>query len=202
MVDYLPGDDKMHPYLSRKYKIVVSALEIIDELGIDGLSLRELAKRQGITEGALYKHFNSKEEILASVLDYYSRYDEKIKNTIGNSTMTPKEAIVFFIGSFAEIYESHPAMTCIVNSYEVLSNESMIVKRVKEIFTTRSEYVTSLVERGQKDGSIYGDFPPADLSTVIAGLLRTTALKWRISKYGFPLKSKVTSTLELLLSRF
>jgi AcrR family transcriptional regulator len=190
------------PYLTRKHSIVVSALEIIDLLGIDGLSMRELARRQGIVEGALYKHFKSKDEILLAVIDYHARYDLKMMNTIKNSTITPKESIMFFINSFAELFESEPAMTCIVSSYEVLLDDSSIVKRVKEIFNSRSDYLTYLVERGQKEGSISADFCGEDLSDIVMGLLRTITLKWRISNYNFSLKTRVVSALEVLLSRF
>lgn len=196
------GDGDIKPYLSRKHRIVVSALEIINEMGIDGLSLRELAKRQGITEGALYKHFDSKEEILLAVFDYHARYDSNIKNTIENSNITPKESIIFFIKSFAEIFESQPAMTCIVNSFEVLLIDTNTVKRVKEIFKSRSDYITGLVEKGQREGSIISGFPGEYLSDMILGILRTTALKWRINNCSFSLKSRVIVVLELLLSRF
>ena len=196
------GDANIKPYISRKHSIILSALKIIDETGIDGLSMRELAKRQGITEGALYKHFNSKEEILMAVFDYHDRYDSKIKNTIENSNITPKESIIFFIISLAEIFESHPAMTCIVNSFEVLIEDNSLVKRVKEIFTSRSDYLTGLVLKGQNEGSISMDFNGEYLSDIILGLLRTTTLKWRINNYSFSLKSRVETILELLLSRF
>ena len=196
------GGCEMKQYLSRKHSIVVSALEIIDEFGINGLSLRELARRQGIVEGALYKHFKSKEEILLAVFDYYARYDTNIKNTIENSSMTPKESILFCIRSFSELYESDPAMISIVSSYEVLLDDSATVRRVKEIFNSRSVYLTHLVEKGQREGSISRDFYGEDLSNIIIGLLRTFALKWRISNYSFPLKPRVEAAMELLLSRF
>lgn len=192
----------MNQYLSRKHSIIISALEIIDEIGIDGLSLRELAKKQGVTEAALYKHFSSKEEIVMAVLDYYARYDSKIKNTIENSSYTPRESILFFIKSIAEVYESHPAMTCIVNSFEVLITDNPAVKRVKEIFTSRSEYLKSLVEKGQKEGSISAEIPAEYLTVVICGILRASALRWRIGNYSFPLKTRVADILELLLARF
>lgn len=192
----------MKSYLSRKQSIIASALEIIDLLGIDGLSLRELAKRQGIVEGALYKHFRSKEEILLAVIDYHARYDSKIINTIENSSKTPKEAIMFFIKSFAELFESEPVMICIMSSYEVLLEDSAVVNKAKEIFISRSEYITHLIEKGQRDGSISDDFSGEELSDMIVGLIRTITLKWRISRYSFPLKSRVISSLELLLSRF
>jgi len=192
----------MKPYLTRKHSIIVSALEIIDRLGINGLSLRELAKSQGIVEGALYKHFKNKEEILLAVLDYYTRHDSKIMNTIINSSMTPKEGIMFFIRSFAELFESEPSMACIMNSYGVLLDESLVVKRLKEIFMQRSDFLTNLIEKGQKEGSICSDLPGEDLSYIVLGLLRTITLKWRISDYSFPLKARVESALESLLLRF
>lgn len=190
----------MKSYITRRHSIIVSALEIIDMLGVEGLSLRELAKRQGVVEGALYKHFGSKEEILLAVVDYYSRYDSKIINTIKNSCMTPKEGIKFYISAFAEQYESEPAMTCISNSFEVLLDDNQVVKRVKEIFISRSDFLTQLVEEGQTNGDINCNFSSEDLSDIIMGLLRTITLKWRISNYSFPLKSRVVSALEVLLS--
>jgi AcrR family transcriptional regulator len=203
VVVHLPkGVGNIKTYLSRKQSIVVSALEIIDELGIEALSIRELAKRQGIVEGALYKHFNSKDEILHAILDYYSRYDLNIKNTIQNNGLTYKESIIFFIKSYAEIYESNPAMTCIGSSYEVLMNGSSVVNRVKEIFSSRSDYLTYLVKQGQLEGSIGCSLSAEDLSDTILGLFRTVTLKWRMSNYSFPLKSRVISALEIILLKF
>lgn len=202
VVHLLKGAGNIKTYLSRKQSIVVSALEIIDELGIEALSIRELARRQDIVEGALYKHFKSKEEILHAILDYYSRYDLNIKNTIQNNGLTCKESIMFFINSYAEIYESNPAMTCIGSSYEVLLNDSSVVNRVKEIFSSRSVYLTLLVKQGQEEGSIGCSLSAEDISDTIFGFFRTVTLKWRMSNYSFPLKSRVKSALEVLLSKF
>lgn len=116
--------------------------------------------------------------------------------------MTPKESIEFFISSIAETCESHPASTCIVNSYEVLTEDSAPVRRVKEIFNSRSDYLTDLVEKGQRDGSIIGEFCSEYLSDMIIGLVRTTIIKWRMSGFSFSLKARTVSALELLLSRF
>lgn len=192
----------MKQYISRKQSIVISALEIINELGIEGLSIRELAKRQGVVEGALYKHFKSKEEILQAILDYYTRYDSKIKNTIDNSKLTPRESIKFIIKSYAEIFESNPALICITRSFEIMVIDDPIVNRVKEIYTARLNYLTYLIEEGQKDGSIDTNILGEDLSSIIFGLFRTITLKWRISNDSFPLKPRVEGALESLLSRF
>lgn len=47
--------------------LVAAALEIINRRGPEGLTLREVAKRLGVTAAAPYRHFESKEALLAAV---------------------------------------------------------------------------------------------------------------------------------------
>jgi AcrR family transcriptional regulator len=55
------------------------ALELFAEQGYEGTSLREIAERLDVTKAALYYHFKSKEDIVASLLeDYMARLDELI----------------------------------------------------------------------------------------------------------------------------
>ncbi len=52
----------------RKLHVMVAARSAFFELGLEGASLREIAKRAGYTAGALYSYFSSKEEIYAALL--------------------------------------------------------------------------------------------------------------------------------------
>jgi AcrR family transcriptional regulator len=45
------------------------ALELFAEQGYDSTSLREIAERLGITKAAVYYHFRTKDEILASLIE-------------------------------------------------------------------------------------------------------------------------------------
>lgn len=47
---------------------VVEALAIIEEHGLDQLSLREVARRLGVSHGAPYKHYPSRNHLLAEVV--------------------------------------------------------------------------------------------------------------------------------------
>jgi AcrR family transcriptional regulator len=48
-------------------KILDKARKLFLAKGLAGLSMRKLAKELGYTPGALYKHFDSKEEILQAI---------------------------------------------------------------------------------------------------------------------------------------
>jgi AcrR family transcriptional regulator len=49
-------------------KILACACELYLEDGLDGFSMRKLAKQVGVTAPALYRHFESREHVLAGIL--------------------------------------------------------------------------------------------------------------------------------------
>ena len=53
---------------ARREHILGAAREAFVELGLEGASLREIAKRAGYTAGALYSYFPSKEDVYATLL--------------------------------------------------------------------------------------------------------------------------------------
>src|SRR3954471_6986828 len=47
--------------------IIAAAIEVLNDRGLDGLSLHAIAARLGIRQPALYHHFDSKTALLAAV---------------------------------------------------------------------------------------------------------------------------------------
>ena len=58
-----------YPQRTDRAAIVAAAIEVIDEHGLDGVSLRAIAARLGIRQPALYHHFASKAGLLDAVAD-------------------------------------------------------------------------------------------------------------------------------------
>ncbi|MBT2507462.1 TetR/AcrR family transcriptional regulator [Streptomyces sp. ISL-98] len=51
-----------------RQKILVVAAEVFDEVGYEATTISDILKRSGLTKGALYFHFTSKEELAQAVL--------------------------------------------------------------------------------------------------------------------------------------
>src|SRR5215475_11102385 len=49
-------------------RVVKAAIDLLDEVGLDGLTLRRLAKVLGVQAPALYWHFKSKQELLDQMI--------------------------------------------------------------------------------------------------------------------------------------
>jgi TetR/AcrR family transcriptional regulator, tetracycline repressor protein len=57
-----------HPVIDRE-GMVEAALELLDDVGVEGLSMRRLAERLGVKAASLYWHVRNKEELLGLLAD-------------------------------------------------------------------------------------------------------------------------------------
>lgn len=188
--------------LHRKDRLVITTIEIIDQLGIQGLSTREIARRQGVSEATLFRHFKSKNQLLLVVLEDFSKFDIDIYQSIKLKELRPKESITYLIRAYAEYYESYPAITSIMQVFDVLRHESELTERVKSILNDRSSFMKQLIEEAQKAGEISPDMDSKNLADVIWGLCREICLTWRLNGQSYSLKERTLSTLEMVLKAF
>ena len=71
----IPPSCRMTRRVSRPYHhgdlratLVTTALALVDEVGIDGFSLREVSRRAGVSHAAAYNHFEDKSALVAAIV--------------------------------------------------------------------------------------------------------------------------------------
>ncbi len=190
----------MQTGITRKESITQTAMEIINEIGIEGFSIRELAKRQGITEAAIYRHYESKQDILLSIINIFRSFVTDVIQQAEGANLTPRERIRFFIKSHTTLFEQNPSIASIVLSEEIFRNDSIVTKQIREIFYMRTSYLVRVIEKGQIQGELSRFFTAQELTDVILGLLRRLTTRWRMSGYDFPLEECVLEILEKVLT--
>ena len=94
-----PGDDPRRLrentlIEARRSLILDAARAAFFELGLEGASLREIAKRAGYTPGALYSYFASREEIYAALLgESLDRLKRQVDTAATTTAIGPTPAI-------------------------------------------------------------------------------------------------------------
>lgn len=188
--------------LHRKDRLIISAIEIIDELGIQGLSTREIAKRQEVSEATLFRHYKNKNDLLIAILEFFTKFDEDIYQTAILKNLRPSEAIAFILSSTAEYYDNYPAITSVMQMLDVLRYEPDLSEKVRDIFDRRIQMIGQLVENAKDTGEFRSDVDSENITLLITGSFRETCLMWRLHDQKFSLKEKVLSTLSMLLDSF
>jgi len=91
----------------QRERILASACELYLSDGLDGFSMRKLAKQVGVTAPALYRHYDSREALLADVVrEAYRTFTRYIYRALGAPT-----AVERFLGAgdgYMDFVFEHP----------------------------------------------------------------------------------------------
>lgn len=192
----------MSKLLHTKESLILSTIVVISEQGLQGLTTREVAKRQGISESTIFKHYKTKNELILAVLEYFAQYDQAIIESLGLKEFKPIEAITYFVEAYVTYYENYPEITAITLSYEGLMHEVGLSEVVKRIFTKRFNTIQSLIEDAKCQNEIPKNVDTDSLADLIIGLERVVILRWRLNYYNFSLKDQTLTALKMLLNGF
>ena len=67
--------------IDQRREIIDAAKRVFASRGLNGASLREIAKEAGVTTGAIYYHFENKNDLLAQVMSEQVHYVEELSPT-------------------------------------------------------------------------------------------------------------------------
>ncbi len=188
--------------LHRKDGIIISTIEAINEVGLQNLSTKIIAKHEGVSEGTLFRHFKNKTEIMLAVLDHFSQFDNDIIDTSINMRLNPIEKIKYFVCAYVEYYENYPEITALLQAYDSLLCDPELHEKVKSIMLKRSDFIQNAVKEAQGFGILDANINSELLEDLITGGCREICLKWRLAKYSFSIKDSTISMLDMLLKAF
>lgn len=178
-----------------KEKIFDAAVDMFAEKGYDGVSIRDIGRAVGITEGAVYKHYSSKEAILESIFSYV---DGKIYPKAPEASI---DALVDAY-SFREILESmprsmmaDPQLTSItrIMTIEMYHNENIRNYVQRELFERPVDETEILFSKLMEKGKIKPCDPRA-MATLFISYLVYWYFEIFIFSYGHPPSSIQSET--------
>jgi AcrR family transcriptional regulator len=188
--------------LHRKERIILTTIDLIDQFGINALSTREIAKREGVTEAAIFKHYPTKNDLLKSVLNHFSQFDHELYQTIKLKPMKGREALVFFIDNYLIYYENYPAITALTQLYDILRYDPDLSDKVNEIILLRSAIIENILEEEFENGVFRPETDVKLLADVIISICQGICLKWRLNGYAFSLRERTLQAINMVLDAF
>ncbi len=193
----------MNELTNRQRQIIEISINIISGRGIQDLTMKNLSGELGISEPAIYRHFESKQKILIAVLDSFKHQNKLINENTQNKDETAFQHLQRSIKIIMNKFSQNPAMSVVIFSEEIFQNQSELSGMVKNIMNSTIEFFTNLLQKGQEDGSIRKDITKEDLSVIVMGSIRHIVTVWRLSGFSVDLDKsgkKLIKSLEVLIA--
>ena len=162
----------------RQIEIINTSINIIDTKGIQGLTIKNLSKEIGISEPAIYRHFESKTDILLAILNNFAEMSSFMNEAISEMEGTSISKIEFMFKKIIEIFAVEPAQVSVIFSEEIFKNEEILKEKIIEIMNKKESTIENLILEGQKKGELRNDIDNKTLALIIIGALRFRVKQW------------------------
>jgi AcrR family transcriptional regulator len=179
----------------RKQQFVDAARKLIIKKGSEHLTVREMAKTVGLTEGALYRHFRSKSDVLRFVLE---DIEERLLKYI-DTNQDPE----FALRTLRNIMTQHLSFEERKRgSFQVIAEiislgDKTLNKRAIDAINKYNEGISKIIERGKVSGEISRGVSSSSAAILFFSIIQGLTNIWALSNYKFKLQDHCESTWEL-----
>jgi AcrR family transcriptional regulator len=165
---------RRQPTEERRRQIALAALEILGEKGVHRLTAMELARKVGIADGTIFRHFPGKKEIVQAAIAHLS---DLLFEGFPPQERAPLERLERFFLQRVRLVRRFPAVLRVAMSdrlAEAAGEEG--VQMVRALQERSTSFVLRCLKEAQTDGAIDAALDPQVLSWAVIGVLRGAAL--------------------------
>lgn len=146
----------MSNLLTTSDEILASARTLVMDGGYNGFSYADIAEVVGIRKASIHHHFPSKVDLVRVLVARYREDAEMSVAVLEQNIQEPFQLLETYAGYWARCIEdaSRPFCVCALLASELPALPSEVAAEVKAFFRFLSTWLTTVMERGARKGSL------------------------------------------------
>jgi AcrR family transcriptional regulator len=190
--------DRKKRAIATAQKINRTALRLFFKNGFDGVTVDEICEKAGVSKGAFYVYYKSKEQVIVEV---FSKTDETYEAYVANELASISNPVdkLWLLGKKALSYSGEMGVEIMQVTYRARLTFN------KKGTTYRSEnrsiykLVESLVREAQARGFMRSDLSSEEIAQMILRCVSGITHDWCLVNGGFDLVSEGEKVFDVLL---
>ncbi len=162
---HLPADE-------RKAVTVEAVVELAAEQNPSEITTAAIAKRMRLTQGALFRHFPSKDAIWQAVLEWVAdrllARTDKAAQTAG----TPLAALEAMFTTHIDFISQHPGVPRMLFGELQHHDETPTKRMVQTLINRYRDRLTVLIDKGKSEGELNQDIDTKAAATLVIGMIQ------------------------------
>jgi TetR/AcrR family fatty acid metabolism transcriptional regulator len=187
-----PRTKRQEKAVETKNRIYNAAIDIMDRKGFEKLTIVDISKKAGVSVGAFYHYFKSKNDILAEIFRKADEYYSTIVVPGLNNKNAPDQIVEYF---------DHYAKFNVASGVEMtqqLFNPKIkfFIKKGRPMHTILQD----LIQKGQEKKEIKNDTDPEELARFLFVLARGLVFEWSLYEGRYDLEATMHRYITALVS--
>jgi TetR/AcrR family fatty acid metabolism transcriptional regulator len=161
----------------KEASILESALNVIGEKGFEATTISDICRAAKVSESTLYEYFNSKEDVLFSIPEMYSRRILEGMKIISPYCDGARAKVKLFIQVALEVYEQNPNYASVV-LLTLKGNRSFLNSPAYQLIREASRAITEMIKEGVEEGVFRDDFDVYLARNMVLGFIEHLTIQW------------------------
>ena len=184
-------------------RLLQAGLKLFVRKGYRGSSVAEITKIAGMTRGALYCHFKTKEHLARAIIKLFEeKFLKSMMAHVEKESQNPSERLermlrfdIHFAGEYPDL-----CLFMTMISAEMCGSRNRLEPYLKSVYRKWSEFITGILEEGKETGDFQQEIDPPMLALVIIGLHDGVLLQKEINRETIDLPSFTRHFKNLIVS--
>jgi AcrR family transcriptional regulator len=170
---------------TRQEEIKKAFLNIIYRDGLKKLSTRNLAREVGISEGAIFRHFASKNDIILAIInDVQQDMIEELRIITLESGSPAKRLFKYLCKTITYLIENN-GITMLLFSEAAYGNDKELIAKLNYIFNSQKQLAGKIISDGIAEGIWDESVSVEDFTTLYMGIPITLNIELILNKENF-----------------
>lgn len=170
------------PTEERQSEIIRVAVELAAEKGVDGVTTQDMADAMHVTQGAIFKHFATKDDIwVGAILWIRDRLMTVLEKAALDATC-PIDAIERMFFAHIAFIAKHPAIPRVLFSEMLRKRNSKLRDLIQSIISGYETKIATLLEAAKAQGMAAPELDSTSAAVLYIGMIQGLVLQ--VSVFG------------------
>lgn len=183
----------------RREEIIRVTLELAAKQGIDDVTTQDMAKEMGVTQGAVFRHFPSKDAIWLAVMQWVRKHLMAVLGRAAAEGHDPLDALQRMFFAHIDFIAGHPAIPRVLMSEHLHGRSTALRQLVTEIMLAYETKVAGLLQAAQEEGLARANLDPHAAATLYIGMIQGLVLQTSILRGQCTLAELAARTFPVFL---
>jgi len=187
-----PLTKRQEQALETKNRIYTAAIDLMDRKGFENITIAEISEKAGVSVGAFYHYFESKNDILAEI---FHQADEYFSTQVASGLT--KESIPDQIVEYFDHYARFNMASGVEMTQQLFNPKiKFFIKEGRPMLTILQD----MIRVGQENGEIQADAEPEELTRFLFVMARGVVFEWSLYDGSYDLEATMHKYIESLVS--
>lgn len=168
----------------RMEDVVMAAIALSGELGVDRVTTEGMADRVGLTQGAIFRHFPTKDDVWVSVIGWIQKAMGRMLDLAEKGEADPLRAVEKMFFAHVGFVKKHPGIPRVVFSEHLLAGRPVFRRLISGMVEGYEKRIAARITEAKKAGLAPSTVDPKSAAVLYIAMVQGIVIRTTIFKDG------------------